>query len=537
LFLIAAIGAAVYVHLLSETIPSRDTLYHLRHASLYVSRGIFMQEFPWAAYSIINSLSSDIWYGFHLLLIPFTFIHDPLLQIRITGIFLLAAGLLIFYLAMRKSRMSYPFFWPFLLAPFTWRLAMARPHVITIGLAALLLSMLASGGFWGVFLVSAALTFLHLTFFWLGVVVALVVTLIRLITERVFEWRKALAVLLGLTAGWLCRPNPVGAAKIVHVQLFKLMLEKQRETLLFGEEIKPVAPMDILLVFGPFVALLAGVFLISLVTLLLRRPNLAAQRRTLLWSGLALSLLFFGMSVFVSMRNTEQWAPFAVIFIACGFTCFLNPRQTEAKPALGRISRIILTSLAVLIIGFMLWHSMTLYKMYIGFGVNPQKHRQAAEWLKDNAKPGEIVFHAAWDVFPYLFYWNPQNRYIGGMDPVFQYAYDPALYWKVHHIVTGQASSLTWGTREIYGSRAERIYDVLVRDFGASYVFLDSRTPGFLRYISHDPRFVLSFHDRQSAIFRLSPTGQPVNESAQTERKSPKPEPTEMREGNSVISK
>ncbi len=136
----------------------------------------------------------------------------------------------------------------------------------------------------------------------------------------------------------------------------------------------------------------------------------------------------------------------------------------------------------------------------------PYQSRAAAEWLKNNSRPGEIVFHVNWGQFPELFYWNQHNRYIGGMDPIFQYAYDKGLYWKAHHLLVGNAVDHTWGTPEAKGTNPEDTYTVIRRDFKASYIFLEKyRSPAlFLHARDNDPRFVRCFDDRRTAIFRLS---------------------------------
>ena len=51
-----------------------DNYYHIRHAWIYQTQGIFNSDFPWLENSVIGQLGGDIWYGFHLLLIPFTFL-------------------------------------------------------------------------------------------------------------------------------------------------------------------------------------------------------------------------------------------------------------------------------------------------------------------------------------------------------------------------------------------------------------------------------------------------------------------------------
>jgi len=518
LFLLCALGVSDYLLFLSPNSPDFDIFYHLRHASIYLSKGLSLKEFPWATYSVINRFSADLWYGFHLLLIPVTFHHDPVSEVKLGGLFILTIFLVLFYLAIRRSRLSCPFLWPFFLlfsaGVFIERLVMGRPHVISMGLTALLFSFMVSGSIWGVFFCSLALTFFHLSFFWLALAAAGAVVLVKLRIEKEFEWRKSAALFSGLAAGWLLRPNPIGAAKILYVQVFQLMLEKQKGLAGFGTELGRLEPRALILL-SPFIAVWLGMAAATVAALFRRHAELPPVKRTFLWSSLLLSLLFFGTTVSVYQRTIDQWGLFAVLFVAAGLTYFLDAKEAEGKRPGGQRRRLIAASAGVIFLIGLVW--MTLYS-YTRFIRSPlvgrtERTRAAGEWLKEHAQPGEIVFHAHWDNFPELFFWSPANRYIGGMDPIFQYAYDPGLYWKARHLATNEMGARTWGTMSGKGARLEETYTVLRRDFKASYLFVQKyRTPSLYWYALEDARFVQCFDSRLVAIFRLSGAGQSETE-------------------------
>jgi hypothetical protein len=159
----------------------------------------------------------------------------------------------------------------------------------------------------------------------------------------------------------------------------------------------------------------------------------------------------------------------------------------------------------VAIVGVMLWRGAVEHAQVMPrLGYSPTRMKQAAQWLHDNSAPGDIVFHAHWDLFPDLFFWNTKDRYIGGMDPIFQYAYDPALYWKAHHLYTGQFASYTCGAPVCDPSNSEDTFTVLRRDFKASYLVLEQRRhPRLFQYALGDPRFQFVFDDGVIAVFWL----------------------------------
>src|SRR3989344_2722081 len=85
-FILALISLALQFS--TPNIADPDAFYHMAHAKVYAERGIFYSEFPWAQFSVIKDLKSDIWYGFHLFLIPFTYIKNSGISLKLAGVFI-----------------------------------------------------------------------------------------------------------------------------------------------------------------------------------------------------------------------------------------------------------------------------------------------------------------------------------------------------------------------------------------------------------------------------------------------------------------
>ena len=85
-FLCIAAAVSIVLHFSVDKFPDPDVFYHFRHAELYASTSeIFRTDFPWVHYSVISKLSSDLWYGFHVVLIPFTLVGDRILGMQLAG--------------------------------------------------------------------------------------------------------------------------------------------------------------------------------------------------------------------------------------------------------------------------------------------------------------------------------------------------------------------------------------------------------------------------------------------------------------------
>ena len=71
---VAVFAAAIHARLHSPA--DADSYYHVRHARLYLTGGVLQTAFPWAQYSVIRTHAADLWYGFHVLLLPLASLDD-----------------------------------------------------------------------------------------------------------------------------------------------------------------------------------------------------------------------------------------------------------------------------------------------------------------------------------------------------------------------------------------------------------------------------------------------------------------------------
>ncbi len=544
-FLVAAIAVAALFRLHNPTIPGTDSFRHFRQAALYVEHGPFISAFPWLPYSVVSRWASDLWYGFNLLLIPFAFIRDPILGIKVAAICETVVLLLTFWFVMRRHQVAYDYAWPFLLfffAPATlYGLLMTRPHVLTMALAALLFSYLVTDSRRGALVSSLLLAWIHLNFFWVVPVAAAVVGVTKLVCERACIWRSGLAAMAGMTLGWLLRPHPIGSAKLLYVQLVELNAARhQGVPLMYADELKPV-PLPQLASGFLYVLLIwltvTAVFVIAAAAA--RRPfgsrrrstdggqvaqgelqppraggrgGLGRQDRTLLWSSLALAVLFFAVTAGDTRRAVALWAVYCVVFAAVAFSRLLDPRLPAERSVLTLDTRIIISACIGIAFALMVGTAVSEHLLKPGMwrGDSPTLMQGPAEWLRRNTKRDEIVFNVNWGDFQVLFFWDTHNRYTSGLDPIFLYSYDHGLYWKAHHLQNGEGTAVTWATPDSTPANPEDTYTVLRRDFHASYILVrkqEDRYKPMYYYLQGDPRFRLAVEDEMFAVFRLAGAG------------------------------
>lgn len=508
---LAAIAAGLLLQLRFPTFPDPDGFYHFVHAARYASNGPFSTGFPWAVFSALSRYDGDMWYGFHLLLVPFTLTPDRVAGLKLAGAALVAGFLWLTALALRRLRFELIWVWPFLLlfaAPTQlWRWLAVRPYMLTMPLALLLLSLLSRGKRWQVGLCAMALAWLHQSFSWMVPLVVLAAAAAGWRIERRGRLAAAAFAFGGVAAAWLLRPDPIGAARLVWVQLVDLGLAVQRHTpLAFGSEVYPLGVGVLLSSYLPFLALWLAAVALTIRGAVNGRLDGTFDNRVFLWSTLGLSELFFLMTLLSSTRALEPWVTFAVAFMAAAWSSRARG-PSDRSTAEVRVARAAPFAAAALIAALGAFSLNGVTPWMEGKAIDARRMQPAMEWLRRNSRPGEIVFCANWPRFSEMVFWNQDNRYVSGLDPIFLYAYDPGLYWKVHHLDMGDGVATTGAAPPGVPVRPEDTHDVLNRDFHAAYLLVVKTTnPDLYEYAERNPGFRLELDSDALAIFRVLPS-------------------------------
>ncbi len=503
LVLAALVTAAAGLHGVSPTTSDPDGFYHIRHAWLYRTQGLFDSGFPWARFSAIRDQASDLWYGLHVLLVPFSLPQNLLDGLLAGGVAVTAASLVLLYGAFSLLRLQWPLAWLVAFAAtgdLLFRLTMLRPQPLSLALAVLSLALLAAPGVraraaW-LALAAFLAAWIHLALAWLLPLVVVVFAASELAHRRRPDWAPAGAVAAGTLLGWLLRPNPLGALRLAWIQL-GLFAEVKRSgpALPFGMELQPLsATLDLPVLVLPGLAVLA--LLVVFAVRLRRQPSAGSPQRVAAWASLALGLFFALLSVRVASRSIELAAAFLASFAGLVFT-----EHWQAASRRGRARAAVALALGL---GLLLPQAAGRYHARV-HGARPLlAFRGASVWLAEHAPPGELVFHAWWDQFPHLFFWNPHSHYVGGMDPLFQYAHDPALFWKAHSLATDAQPRLACGKPACAAGELEDTARVLRRDFGAAFVLVHRhQNPRFDAYLAAEGGFERVFDDGTDVVYRV----------------------------------
>jgi hypothetical protein len=313
------------------------------------------------------------------------------------------------------------------------------------------------------------------------------------------------AVLLGTLLGWALRPNPVAAAELAYVQIVRLFAVKATDQpLIFATELAPLPLAELGRTSWLFLVAWAGAVVVSLGAF--RRaqgdegPWHTEPRRVLLATSVLISLTFLALTVVSARRALVEFVAFGFLAIPVAWT-MLGP-ETRRRAAL---------ALGMLLVVHVPWGARRHMLNAVYIAQPPDAMADVATWLARNSEPGDVVFHTHWDSFGPLFARNRTNRYLGGMDPIFQYAHDPGAYWEHFYLSGNHIAEYTCDAFPCYEGTATETHAAIRDNFGAEWLLLEPhRDPKLTEYVMNHPGFELRLQTRRERVFRVLPTDAPA---------------------------
>jgi hypothetical protein len=284
----------------------------------------------------------------------------------------------------------------------------------------------------------------------------------------------------------------VSTAGLAYVQIVRLFAEKATDQpLVFATELLPLPPAELLHSAGSFLALWV---VTAIAAVAWRRRSPAGPERLLLVTSYLIGAAFLVLTVVSARRALVEWTAFG--FLALPLVWGL----AAPRPPMRRAAPYLL----VLLAAHLAWgsHRHLLNVGYVAFP--PDLMEEVATFLEAEAEPGDTIFHAHWDNFGPLFAHDRTQRYLGGMDPIFQFAHDQGLYWEHFFLSADLVQEYTCDTWPCYDGQATETWYAIRHHFGARWVVVEpARTPKLTLRFLGDPRFALALETQHEAVFRL----------------------------------
>ncbi len=460
-----------------------DGWFHIRYAEILRSEGV-SRSFPWWEETFLRDHYADKDFLYHVLLIPFTF-GDLVEGGKLAAILIGAALAGTFYLAAHRLRVPWPAAWSIgLLAcstAFLYRLGFTRPATAAVAVAlAGTVAILTRQHRWA-FAFAALYPHIHISYHLLPCL-ALLHGFHLLGKEkedagggspfRLAAWTAAGAVTGAVITPYF--PNNIYLWWVQNVRVLGLAW-RAPEDLGMGLEIRAGLSSQ-LLGYNAAAFLAMGVALY-----LLARTRRGASPEAL--TLLVVSSGFLGLSM-MSRRFIEFWIPFTMLLVGVVVRDALAARppgsRSPSKAFVGATAVVLLAPL-------LFWNARGAREIV---EKDPGAiFEDASSWMRSNIPAGEKIFHLDWDQFPQLFFFNPQFRYLMGLDPAFMYVTNPERWKEWQQVTHGEAADP---------------YDAIRHDFGSRWILGVPAAEDFMSGARRDPRFFPRYEDANAVVFFLA---------------------------------
>ena len=462
-----------------------DSFYHAKIAELIKDFGP-VKDFHWLPFTTLDDVYIDHHFLYHLILIPFLLVFNPLLAVKISAVIFAALAILVFQWLLDKFKIKHSLAYTILLLfvhQFIFRINLAKiPSLSLIFLLCFIYLLFTNKNRWSWPMFALSFSYVWLYGGWpimLGI--ALVYFLISL-KAKLFS-----STMAGIICGLVI--NPYFPQNILFywqqtIQIglinFKSIINCGGEW--YGMSFFSLVQYDLFIIILLILALL--IFFIYL-----------KKQDSKNWTLLIISIIFFILTL-KSQRNIEYFIPLVLLFSSFTISDFLEFKKINLISQIVKLYFKYQTITLLFIILSVLYLPIIIGANFNGLKENLRKNYNFNQftgivaWLKENSQEGDIVFHDNWDDWPVLFYHNSYNRYIIGLDPTFMYLKNERQYWSWKNITTGLTS--------------KNICAIIKDEFAAHYVFVKIGNEKLKNNLDQDNLCQLVYYDKDGFIYKIN---------------------------------
>jgi len=457
-----------------------DAYRHVKLASRLITQPAEVFRDPWhLAYFWPKPV--DAWFGYHLLLAPFTTVFDLITAVKLLSAIMFGAMAYVLFLLLRHLDARYPAVWVLLALTGSGvtlnRATLTRPFLLAIVLT-LLVALFTLKNMPGKVAILSALHAASYSIFFLPAIAPGLWLLLRRDRRSL---RIALACAGGIGLGLLVSPY---FPENIRYDVFQARVPDVavRAHVEIGGELDPVkswwwlaTSLPILFLWIPAVAIRVREYWSRswadprfLGALCGRPPGQLADEAVGRGPGVpphsvSIDLLFAASVVtLVATVRVGRTADFFVLFAVLFAAAVLSPRLSRWRKDLPYAAVPLALTCAIYVF---------LTCQYVLAAPSLARFRGAADYLRTHA-PGELVADVQWGDYQFLYFLNTQNRYLVGIEPTMMYRMDPRKYWLWRHISNDETTTCDQEFCEATAQRQD-IASAFRTELGTRYVFTE----------------------------------------------------------------
>lgn len=454
-----------------------DGHYHVKVAQWLAKTGLWF-DIPWLPYTVLGERGPDYVWLWHWLLVPFTWIDDPVQRLVSATAVNAAATAAAFAFVMRMLNVpAAPLFALLAISAsdlMPYRLMMLRGQNIALIFTLLALWAMARRKH----MVLGLVAFLFMQSYHAAVIlgpVALIASAACSLEDRKVVIAPLLAVAAGLSCALILSPwFPRHLEYLIFHVLYKKALLGEQLSSLVGSEWYPPGWRNVLRHSWP-THLMLGAALGSVAWRWAR--DQACRPSTELSIAVGVAFLALGLQ-FMAVRYVEYYVPFAVLAAGLALRDALPvQRRRRLWTVLAGLWSVVASSVGVAAVEQVRVVPLT-YLARVG------------EALDVLGRPGDIVFNTAWTDFTALVWRADRVRYVNGLDGHYLAYGDPARF----------ALWITMGA-----GRVEDPVGVLRTVFKARFVVVSPPHAVLAEQLRQSPRVTLRVQSPDGWLFEILP--------------------------------
>jgi hypothetical protein len=469
---------------------------------------------------------------YHYFLVPFTFISDKILGLKLSGLFFASLVPAITYWVLRKFNTKNPLIWVVLFLyvlgsfNFTFRLFLNRPFVLIDALILVEIYLISQKKYWALFAVSLIHTWWHPASFWLPIMLVVCFEAIEALHQKKYNYKNIVASIAGSLGAFLLFPshshtflsplNPLIFGKKLFSFVYGL---GSGPKLIEGSENYKGDIFSLVIQSNAIFAFLVFFIVLNVILYIYKRRNEVHDLdkdngRVILREYIFLVTIIFFLGYIFSKRFEDLLVPLVMLGSAISFQALIENKYLIVNNSI--FKKVLLYSFFIFII-VAGGNRILDMRNTIGSNDSHLKYERAGNWLKENTQKGDIVFNTDFGQFNRLFFYDDWNHYIVGMEPKNMYEYSHKYYWLWHNIslygivnkeedAKEQMEDMTKGKNEnelsVYMIKnSKEIANIIKTEFDSRYVFFDGNT--FLRkeLEKNSDDFDQVYKDEESGIY------------------------------------
>jgi len=458
-----------------------DSYYHAAVSNLIKNSGL-RYPFPWTEFSVFKNFFSDKDFLFHLCSVPFFYLTDSLIIAgKYATIFYNVIFIAVYAFILRKHLPDFLaaifLFLPVFSSTFIAYFFQFRSYTFSNILTLLAIYFMLNKRFAALFIVSLIYPLTHISFFMLFPFVIICET-IRFCVDKDFSLRNIYTVLIGVMLGMFIHPNFPGNFLSFHLNgVLVPFYTLTKVNMSFGGEFN--SPLLSFAFVNNFPVFFAINFVLWCSLLAVKKYSLS----TFVW--LAVSNIY----LLLSFSSNRYWYPVNVFFFV-----FLACYVKDLTQGMGR--KTVLAGTAVFI-GLFVAANLIIFPKAVGWiqeyiiysSSRNSDYENAAYWMKRNIPERETIYHSSWADSPFFMCYNPKNKYISVLDPIYMFYGYPKAFLIYQDLAAG---------------RIERPYEPLREVFKVGYGYTRKTFPLYYQIIQDRKHFRIVWEDKTGIIFKLT---------------------------------